>query len=78
MSFERDHGVIPIRSTLTRTTRMNVDVGYNLQIMRSAVRPELAEVTPVEAHDARVEAVRVEIVIENVIDDPLPIAFNMT
>jgi hypothetical protein len=57
---------------------MNMDVGYDLQMMRPAVRPELAEVAPVEAHDARVQAVGVEIVVENVVDDPLRIAFQTT
>lgn len=55
-----------------------MDVGHNLQIMRPAVRPQFAEVTSVEPYDTRVQAVGVEIVVEDVIDNPLPFTFQTT
>jgi hypothetical protein len=55
-----------------------MNVGHNLEMMRPAVRPEFAEVAPVEAHDTRIQAVGVEIVVEDVVDDPFPISFQTT
>lgn len=78
MAFERDHWVVPIRSALIRGAGVNMNVGCNLYIVISAVCPEVAEVSPIETHDTRVEAVRIEIVIEDVADDTPPAGFYST
>src|SRR3546814_14610313 len=54
---------------------MDVDVSDHAQRAFLAHRPERAEVTSVETHDPGVEAVRIEIVIEDEVDDPAPTAF---
>ena len=51
---------------------MNTDVGNDAQRPGVAQRPERTEVAAVDANNAGVEAVRIEIVVENEIDDAPP------
>ena len=67
--------MVAIGFALTGSGRMDVDVSNHAQRAFLAHRPERAEVTPIETHDPGVEAVRIEIVIEDEVDDPAPAAF---
>jgi hypothetical protein len=51
---------------------VDVDIGYHRDVVRSAVRPQVAKVVAIEANDARVEAVRIEIVVQDIVDNPPP------
>ena len=51
---------------------MDVDISYHRDVVRSAVRPQVAKVAAIEANDARVEAVRIEIVVQDIVDNPPP------
>ncbi len=70
MPGSRDHGMIPGQR---RSGQRRRDAHAHRR-RRSALAPCTApiahEVAPVEAHDAGVEAMRIEIVIQNEIDDP--------
>src|SRR5216684_4102117 len=49
---------------------MHMHVGNHAQAAAFADVPERAEVPPVETYDAGVERMRIEIVIEDEVDDP--------
>ncbi len=49
---------------------MHMHVGNHAQAPALADVPQRAEVPTVETHDAGVERVRIEIVIEDEVDDP--------
>ena len=67
--------MVAIGFALTGSGRMDVDVSNHAQRAFLAHRPERAEVTPIETHDPGVETVRIEIVIEDKVDDPAPAVF---
>ena len=72
MTLHRDHGIILIRTALACAARMDVDIGNNRHIMRSAVGPEVAKVAAIETNDPRVEAVRIEVVVQDIVDNLPP------
>ena len=61
-----------VRIALTRTARMHMHVGNDAQATALADVPQLAEVAAVEPNDAGIQGMRVQIVIENEVDDPRP------
>ena len=67
----RDHRMCTIGIALLRSSWVRVDISHNDQTTIFAKLPQGAEVAAVEAHDARVEALRVEIVVQDEFDDPL-------
>ena len=70
MSGTRNHWVSLVRIALACTTGMDMDVGDNGESPFLANAPERTEMTPIEANDAGIQAVRIQVVIQNEIDDP--------
>ena len=66
----RDHGVISVGCALTDTAGMYMHIGDDAHAAAFADVPECAEIPAVEMHDAGVERVRIEIVVQDEIDDP--------
>ena len=75
MAGARNHRMVAIGFALTGSGRMDVDVGDHAQRTLLTHRPERAEVTSIETHDPGVEAVRIEIVIKDEVDDSAPAIF---
>lgn len=69
MPFAGDHRVVAIRSTLLRSAGMDVNVCNNGQIAVPANSPELAEIAAAEVDDSATEAVTVQVVIQDKVDD---------
>src|SRR5258706_5008066 len=67
---DRDHWVLAVGLALIGRPRMDVDVGDYAQSAPPAHVPKLPKVPAVEADNARVERMRVEVVVEDEIDDP--------
>src|SRR5215218_1744768 len=61
----RNHRVVTVGTTLLRPAGVDVNVCDNRETPRLADRPEVTEVAPVEADDAAVERMRVEVVVEH-------------
>jgi len=55
-----------------------MDVGHHCQLSLPANRPEFGEVLPAEHDDARVQGMRIEVIVENEIQDPCPIHLSHT
>ena len=70
MSGTRNHWVGLVRIALACTTGMDMDIGDNGESPFLANAPERTEMTPIEANDAGIQAVRIDVVIQNEIDDP--------
>ena len=66
----RDHRMLAVGVALPAAARMHVHVGDDAQAAPLADVPQRAEVPAVETHDAGVERVRVEVVVEDEVDDP--------
>jgi len=62
--------MIPIRVALIRPSRVGVNIGDHGKISLRAYLPKAPKVPSVETNDAGVEAVGIEIVVKNKIDDP--------
>src|SRR5262249_34834301 len=69
VSGARDHWVIAVGAALPRGAGMHMHVGNDPHAALLADVPERPEIPPVEMHDAGVERVRVEVVVEDEIGD---------
>jgi hypothetical protein len=68
-SGSSDHWMGLVGLALLRTARMGVHVGHHRQAPPFAQIPQTAEMTPVESDDPSIETMRVDVVIENEIDN---------
>jgi hypothetical protein len=64
-----DHRMSSVGFALLRTARMSVHVGNHGQAPAFAQVPQTAAMTPVESDDPSIEAMRVEVIVENKIDN---------
>ena len=69
MSGARDHRVVAIGAALSGAAGMHVHVGDDAHAAPLADVPERTEIPAVEMHDAGVERVRIEVVIEDEVGD---------
>src|ERR1700730_10746794 len=70
MAGAGDHRMRLVGAAVTRAAGMHVHGGDHAQTAALADVPERAKVPAVKVHDAGVECVWVEVVVENEIDDP--------
>ncbi len=73
MARAGDDGVCLVGGTLAGTAGMSVDIRDDRYTSCLTEIPEFAEVPPIEMHDARIKSARVEIVIEQIVDDTAPV-----
>lgn len=70
MAGSRDHRICTVGITLLRAVRMGVNVCDYADTSLFAHIPKRAEITAVESDDASVQALRIQIVVENELSDP--------
>lgn len=70
MSWPRDHRIRAVRVTLLRAVWMGVNVRDNADTSLLAHVPKCAEIAAVESHDASVQALGIQVVVENELSDP--------
>lgn len=74
MSGPRDHGVFTIRLALFLAPWVNMYISHYREAFCFTNCPQIAEVAPIESDYSTVEAMRVQIVVENKVDNPKLIA----
>lgn len=55
-----------------------MDIGNNRNAMCPAVGPKVAEIAAIEADNSRVEAVRIEVVVQDIVDNPPVTVYDVT
>jgi len=57
---------------------MDMDISNDRDTVRPAVRPQFAEISAIEANDTRFETIRIEVVVQDVINDSPSTVDNVT
>ena len=69
MSGLRDHRMAAVRVALARFARVDVNVGDDGALRTLYRMPQRAVVPAIEAYDAGIQAVRIEVIIEHKVGD---------